>query len=159
MGARVTAEVPNPVQEKTSPGIGMPASLYLHDFGQLILEAFGEIPYHVGSSMPGSGRPSWRDVDVRLILRDERYAAEGYGDPERPHDSAKWVAMVKAFSLLGWKMTGLPIDFQIQQRTQANKEYGSDEPGHARSALFSLTQSHSNTAAFERGVAAGKEGA
>jgi len=145
------------VQEKHAPGIGMPASLYLHDFGQAILEAFGEIPYHVGSSMPGSGRPSWRDVDVRLILPDARYESDGYGDPERPHDSAKWVAMVKAFSLLGRHMTGLPIDFQIQQMTQANKEYGSDQPGHARSALFSLARSRANHQMLERGVAVGKE--
>jgi len=151
------APEPTPVvRDKHAPGIGMPATLYLLDFGQVILEAFGEIPFHVGSSLPGSGRPGWRDVDVRLMLPDERYEAEGYGDPERPYDNAKWVAMVKAFSLLGRHMTGLPINFQIQQRTQANKEYGKDTPGHQRSSLFSHERARSNHDMFERGVAVGK---
>jgi len=125
---------------KTSPGIGMPASLYLQDFGQIVRDAFGEIPYHVGSSMAGSGKPSWRDVDVRLLLRDERYEADGYGDPDRTHDNPKWVAITKAFSLLGQQMTGLPIDFQIQQLSHANRLFGSDKPEHHRSALFSLAR-------------------
>jgi len=125
--------------EKTSAGIGMPASLYLQDFGQLVTDAFGEIPYHVGSSLASNGRPSWRDVDVRLILDDARYEADGYGDPEFPHCNAKWVAMVKAFTALGRQMTGLPIDFQIQQQTHANKHHGR-ATGDYRSALFSLAR-------------------
>ncbi len=90
--ADVSIEPAPPVQEKQSPGIGMPASLYLQDFGQVILDAFGEVPYQVGSSLISNGRPSWRDVDVRLILDDERYAADGYGDPADPHRSARWCA-------------------------------------------------------------------
>lgn len=139
--------------EKTSPGLGMPASLYLQDFGQLVYDAFGDIPYHVGSSLVSNSKPSWRDVDVRLILDDDRYAADGYGDPERPHDNAKWVAMVKAFSMIGRQMTGLPIDFQIQQQTHANKHFGR-ATGECRSALFSLAKSRDMTDAYERGKAA-----
>jgi hypothetical protein len=72
----------------------------------------------------------WRDVDVRLILSDEEYEQLGLGDPEHSHNNAKWTALVLAFSALGRHMTGLPIDFQIQQQTRANKLY----PG-GRSAL------------------------
>jgi hypothetical protein len=149
---RMSDDAPPPVQEKRSPGLGMPAALYLQDFGQVVLEAFGEIPYHVGSSLVSNGRPSWRDVDVRLILSDERYAADGYGHPDRPHDSAKWVAMVKAFSLLGRQMTGLPIDFQIQQQTFANEKFGRVTGDH-RSALFSLARSHSANEMYASGRA------
>lgn len=145
-----------PVRDKTSPGIGMPASLYLEEFGQVILDAFGEVPYQVGSSFERNGKPSWRDVDVRLILDDERYEADGYGDPERPHDNARWVAMVKAFSLLGRQMTGLPIDFQIQQRTHANKHYGR-ATGQHRNGLWSLVRSREVNDAFQRGRAASQE--
>lgn len=145
-----------PVQEKHAPGIGMPASLYLADFGQLVYEAFGEIPYQVGSSLVSNGRPSWRDVDVRLMLDDERYAAEGFGDPERPHDSPKWCALVKAFSLLGRQMTGLPIDFQIQQTSHANHHY-SRKQGHGRSALFCAAHEREKSDAFDRGRASAKE--
>jgi len=150
------AEPAPPVQEKRSPGIGMPASLYLADFGQLVEDAFGECPFHVGSSLEMNEKPSWRDVDVRLILDDDRYAAEGFGNPEDPHASAKWCALVKAFSLLGRQMTGLPIDFQIQQRTHANAHFGR-ATGNRRSALFSVSRARERSEAFDRGKAAPKD--
>lgn len=114
-----------------SSRVGMPTQLYLNDFGQLVLDAFGEIAYWVGSSARG---PGWRDVDIRVMLDDERYAAEGYGDPVNPHSNPKWVAQCKVWSAYGKALTGLPIDFQIQQTSQANKEYA--KPEHVRSPLF-----------------------
>ena len=114
-------------------GVGMPATLYLQEFGQIIEDVFGDCPYHVGSSL--EKKKGWRDVDVRLILTDKEYEQWGFGDPERPHQNAKWRGLVKAFSLLGQQITGLPIDFQIQQMTIANKE----NQGY-RSALFNLTR-------------------
>lgn len=118
-------------------GVGMPAGLYLQKFGEIVADAFGEIPYQVGSSLPSKGTP-WRDVDVRLILDDERYERE-FGNWANPHGEPRWVAMTLAFSALGKNMTGLPIDFQIQQRTDANAKYDS-KSGHSRSALFDLTR-------------------
>lgn len=104
-------------------GVGQPAGLYLEQFGRVLYEAFGTPAYHVGSSMPGKG-PGWRDVDVRLMLDDEVYEAMGFGDPKRPHDNARWVAFTLAFTALGRQMTGLPIDFQIQQTSRANEVEG-----------------------------------
>lgn len=101
-------------------GVGMPADLYLEEFGHQIWNAFGRTAYHVGSSVFGK---EWRDVDVRLLLGDEEYERMGLGDPAHPHENAKWVAWVMAFSALGKQMTGLPIDFQIQQQSYANKQY------------------------------------
>jgi hypothetical protein len=119
--------------EKKSPGIGMPASLYLHEFGRVVSEAFdGETAYQVGSSIDGK---TWRDVDVRIMLDDEVYAAMKLGDPERPQENAKWVALCMAFSELGRRMTGLPIDFQLQQTTYANSKF-SRKNGDPRSALI-----------------------
>ena len=102
-------------------GVGMPAALYLNEFGSQIMSAFGEVPYHVGSSL--LKKRGWRDVDVRLILDDEQYEAMGLGDPRRPHLNEKWVSLCLAYSALGKSMTGLPIDFQIQQRSHANKAF------------------------------------
>lgn len=102
--------------------VGMPASLWLHEFGSQVWAAFGEPPYLVGSALVGEREP--HDVDVRLILSDEEYEALGLGDPRRPHSNAKWVSLVLAYSALGRQMTGLPIDFQIQRRTEANKDQG-----------------------------------
>jgi hypothetical protein len=110
-------------------GVGMPANLLLHEFGSQVWHAFGTPPYHVGSSLMNK---TWRDVDVRLMLSDEAYAAWGLGDPRYPHTNGKWVALCLAFSALGQQMTILPIDFQIQQQSHANAEY---DQQHPRSAL------------------------
>lgn len=108
-------------------GVGMPATLLLDEFGSQVWAAFGNPCYHVGSSLL---KKQWRDVDVRLILNDEEYERMGLGDPERTHHNAKWVSLILAYSALGKAMTGLPVDFQIQQQTYANNKY----PG-PRSAL------------------------
>lgn len=99
-------------------GVGMPAAVKLERFAEMVNAAFDECAcYQVGSSLTTT---TWRDVDVRVILDDERYAAMGFGDPEHPQSNEKWVALVLAFAALGREMTGLPIDFQIQQQTHAN---------------------------------------
>jgi hypothetical protein len=108
----------------------MPAAIYLDEFGAQVVAAFqpaGFGCYHVGSSLFSK---KWRDVDVRLILSDEEYEQLGLGDPAHSHQNPKWVAPILAFSALGRHMTGLPIDFQIQQQTHANKLYA-----NGRSAL------------------------
>ena len=112
-------------------GVGMPTTLLLEEFGFQIYAAFGDYPYLVGSVLKTT---QWRDVDVRLILDDDDYARAGFGDPANQHANARWVAFVMAFSALGKAITGLPIDFQIQQRTNANAEF-SGKDGHMRSAL------------------------
>lgn len=103
-------------------GVGMPAYLLLQEFGSQVWAAFGTPPYLVGSALDGK---QWRDVDIRLILDDDAYTAMGFGDPLPSHAfrNGKWVALCLAFSALGKQMTGLPIDFQIQQQTYANKAF------------------------------------
>lgn len=96
----------------------MPAGLHLEEFGSQVWSAFGHPPYLVGSVLRGR---DWHDVDVRLILPDDEWEAMGLGKPGR--HGAKWSALCMAFAALGHKMTGLPIDFQIQQQTHANKVY------------------------------------
>lgn len=112
-------------------GVSMPASLWLNEFGSLVFHAFGEHAYHVGSSVKDK---TWRDVDVRVMLADEVYERLGLGDPKQPHANARWCAFALAFSALGKQMTGLPIDFQIQQLTAANTEF-SRAAGCLRSCL------------------------
>lgn len=113
-------------------GVGMPAALKLDEFGAHVDSVFGWNPMHVGSSL--KNKRDWRDVDVRLILPDDEYEAWGFGDPRYPEFNEKWVAMVLAFSALGREMTGLPIDFQIQQMTRANNMYA-DRAEYPRAAL------------------------
>ena len=102
-------------------GVGFPADLKLQEFGSHLWAVFGKPAMHVGSSL--TEKRDWRDVDVRMILADDEWEAWGLGDPKRPSDSHKWHALCMAFSALGKEMTGLPIDFQIQQMTRANNLY------------------------------------
>ena len=104
-------------------GVGMPAAHYLDEFAGHVSSAFDD---HYGVFLVGSALKSkqWRDVDVRIILPDERYAKMGFGNPF--HQNAKRAALEMAFSALGKHMTGLPIDFQIQQQTDADTRH----PGH-----------------------------
>jgi hypothetical protein len=137
---------PSGSDKKERAGIGMPASLWLEEFGDLIYLAFGEVAYQVGSSLTGK---VWRDVDIRLILDDTKYQNMGFGDPKdfhSQHQSPRWCAYVMAFSALGKQMTGLPIDFQIQSMTQANDDPANDG---VRSALIIGAIRRKNRTAFE----------
>jgi hypothetical protein len=116
-------------------GVGMPQEILLRRFGNYVYDAFGEMPYHVGSSL--RGKDNWRDVDVRVLLPDEEWERLGLGDPRIPQTNARWTAITLAWSTFGRAMTGLPIDFQLQQRTAANAEF-TRENGCPRSALFVL---------------------
>ena len=116
-------------------GVGMPQELLLRQFGDYVRAAFGEMPYHVGSSL--RQKDGWRDVDVRVMLDDDEYRRR-FGDPKNPPRNAAWVATVLAWSTFGRSLTGLPIDFQVQARDAANEEF--HRPEHQRSALFSLSQ-------------------
>lgn len=105
-------------------------------FARVVEEFFGELPYHVGSSLKATlnGSGTFRDVDVRVILPDEDFDAM-FGELTSPRClNLKWNAACLAFTALGTEMTGLPIDFQIDRQTEANRDYG-DEP---RSALIEL---------------------
>jgi hypothetical protein len=67
------------------------------------------------------------------MLPDDEYERMGLGDPKYQHHNKRWVSLVLAWSCFGKALTGLPIDFQIQQQAHANEVY--DNP---RSALFCL---------------------
>ena len=100
----------------------MPAWLKLHIFGAILIDMFGEHAYLVGSSTESK---TWRDVDVRLRLEDDAWlhllgreqqnAVNGL-----PLGSRK-AALELAFSALGKEITGLPIDFQIQDQATWSK--------------------------------------
>lgn len=102
----------------TAPGVGSPAIFYLHEFGRIVYRAFGEYPLLVGSCLDGK---SPRDIDVRLVVSNARWK-DAFQDFHNCYlGCSKYSAMCMAFSALGEKMTGLPIDFQIQFPGMANK--------------------------------------
>lgn len=113
---------------------GMPQGIWLNKFGVIVEDYFGYEPYHVGSSLTSK---EWRDVDVRLILPDDEFDAR-FGKRRLNYIDPKFAAITLAFASLAKEMTGLPVDFQIQRQSHANKFYG-DQP---RSALgeFRVTE-------------------
>ena len=83
---------------------------------RIIRRAFGGPPYLVGTAGVG-GADTYRDVDVRLMLDDEQFAAVC-------PDLARWELLCLAISAYLRDRTGLPIDFQIQRTREANERYG-----------------------------------
>lgn len=85
-----------------------------------ILEAFGTTPYLVGSVLI---RPEFRDIDLRLILPDSRFAQIAGSEQMR-------LLLNIALSDLIARGAGLshPIDFQIQSQSEANAIKGSRNP-------------------------------
>jgi hypothetical protein len=117
---------------KAHAGVGMPQQVYLHEFGSKLWDAFGQPSYLVGSVLTSK---AWRDVDVRFLMDDEEYDRwfPGVKNVRDEHQCGKWLAWCLAFSALGEKMTGLPIDFQVQRRSEANELY--DSPRCPRSCI------------------------
>ena len=89
----------------------------LDSLGAIIYKAFGEYPYLVGSA---NAKADYRDVDIRLMLADKTFDALFKGR------AGVWALI--CYAITGWLRaeTGLPIDFQIQRQTEANKKYGSE---------------------------------
>jgi len=86
---------------------------------QVIDRAFGTHPYLVGTAGVG-GADSYRDVDVRLMLDDDEFAAAC-------PTLARWELLCLTVSAYLRERTGLPVDFQVQLTSAANEKYG-DRP-------------------------------
>lgn len=109
----------------------LPAPHYfnLNHACQILNEAFGwGTTFLVGSSIE---RRDFRDVDVRCILADEDFDKFFPGLTGNPANHALWSIMCSSISLWLSQHTGLPVDFQIQRRTDANAK----NEGRPRSAL------------------------
>ena len=92
-----------------------------------LYKAWGFGTYLVGTAV---GDGPYRDVDVRLILDDDEFDRLFGSENGRQ----VWAVMSEAIATLLREQTGLPVDFQIQRRTEANeKHYGLRYPlGHGR---------------------------
>lgn len=113
-------------------GVGQPDSYLLKLYGMQLRQGFGHTAYQVGSTL--TQKRGWKDVDVRMLLPDDEYAAI-FGDPlTSKHNAPKLIMWNLAWSILGRHMTRLPIDFQIQQEALANSEFDG-----VRSALIVTT--------------------
>jgi hypothetical protein len=94
-----------------------------------INEAFDSTCYLVGSS---TERADYRDVDVRVMLPEETFDVLFPGCPPdpavTPASDPYWSLVCVAISEHLSRQTGLPIDFQVQRRDEANRLYS--KPRH-----------------------------
>lgn len=98
--------------------IGMPHMPKLDRFGEIVYQAFTARAYVVGSALT---RRDWRDVDVRVILDDDRFELL-FGAETDWRKNPRLAAVATAFAALANQMTGLPVDFGIDQMTEANAD-------------------------------------
>lgn len=112
--------------------LGAPAAFKLELACQHISRAFGGFGiYLVGSVLE---RPDWRDVDLRMILADEEFAALFPDAGQHWEFDARWLVMTVAISAWLSEQTGLPVDFQFQTQTHANERHGRGK-GTRRNAM------------------------
>jgi hypothetical protein len=98
--------------QRTASWLSPPEMFRLDLACKPIREAFDHSPYLVGSVME---RRDFRDVDVRLVLPDDEY--------ETLACAVMLPFLNLAVSAYLRDATGLPVDFQIQQRTAANEQH------------------------------------
>lgn len=109
-----------PVRSK-STYVGAPAVFALTQCCQQINDAFdGFGCYLVGSALQ---RADWHDVDVRYIMGDVAFKAMFPDAGDNWEFNPRWLLLTVSIS--GWlsKVTGLPVDFQIQSQTHANSRH------------------------------------
>ena len=68
--------------------VGMPAALYLDEFARRVQSVFNTDVYLVGSALE---HKNWHDLDIRVILSDERFAE--CGKPQNRFLNGKWIAL------------------------------------------------------------------
>jgi hypothetical protein len=111
--------------------IGVPESYVLDQMASIVNHAFNETCYLVGSATQGK---NYRDVDVRMIMGDDKFKAL-FGGENYTHNPF-WVLLTTSISSWFRERTGLPVDFQIQQMSNANKLWGRKAGGnHIRHPL------------------------
>lgn len=111
---------------KKASYVGAPASFTLEVVCQQINAAYDYCEYAhiymVGSVLQ---RADWRDVDLRMIMSDGDFRREfpdAYDNGAWEFD-AKWILLTTSISGYLSKLTGLPVDFQFQPMTFANKHH------------------------------------
>lgn len=77
-------------------------------------------PYLVGSVLTTK---DYRDVDVRVMLDQDEWDALFPSLMNCSSRDPKWSGICTAVSIWGQKVTGLPIDFQLQPADKANEQH------------------------------------
>ena len=117
-------------KEKKRCYISMPEFSKLELAVKHLNEAYDEAAcYLVGSTLE---RSDWRDIDIRMILDDEKFKFE-FPDANKASFQldTKWQIVNTALSMWLEEQVGLPVDFQIQPMSNANGKAHEGKPRHA----------------------------
>jgi hypothetical protein len=107
----MTEETTEPVAQKSRANfLPSPHFFQLNQACLFVSQAFDSYPYLVGSCLV---KRDYRDVDVRLILEDERYDKMFGPKAECGYLNAYWSLLCTSISMYLSTASGLPIDFQI----------------------------------------------
>jgi len=115
-------DAPKPKRKKHNY-VGAPAIFALEQACATVWKAFCEDAKHGGCYLVGSALESadWRDVDVRCILDDAAFAALFPQAAQSWEQDTRWLLLTVSISAWLSKQSGLPVDFQFQPATHANK--------------------------------------
>lgn len=107
-----------PIQEspkRRASSLGPQDIFLLDQWGRQLRDAFGEMPYLVGSACRGD-KDFYRDVDLRMLLpKGASWVAKTDG---------RLAAINLAVTMWGRTVTNLPIDFQFQRADEFHKYDG-----------------------------------
>lgn len=107
--------------KKRANWIGAPQMFNLNQCCRPLTDAFGRgTIFLVGSSIK---HRDFRDVDIRCILSDKEFDKMFPGIIENHQLDARWSLICSAISEWLSNRTSLPIDFQIQRRTDVNAKH------------------------------------
>lgn len=101
--------------------VGSPGVFLLNQACMVIAAAFDTPAFLVGSAVTTKTR---RDVDVRVILPDDRYKELFPGIGANPRTHPLWSLLCSSTALWLAQASGLPVDFQVQSQSRADLEDG-----------------------------------
>lgn len=124
--------------------LGEPQASMLNMACSYINKALGETCYLVGSA---THTKAYRDVDVRVLMEDSKYDKLFGTVADNPFHRLVCVGISTWLS----SITNLPVDFQIQRRERANKQYAEfkgDIVKHRRQPLGIMSSPEHNPELF-----------
>lgn len=105
--------------------VGAPDMFAIDQAIQPVLMSFPSYGcFLVGSAI---ARPDFRDIDLRLIMDDADFKSVFPDAGDNWEHDPRWLLVVTSIAEHLRKITRLPIDFQIQPITLANKRYPTGE--------------------------------
>lgn len=97
----------------------------LQKWADTVFSRFGLPVYLVGSALKDPNQVWVRDIDVRVIMPDDHFAAR-FGDPKSDEGKWRWAEEMGKQNFWAARQTLMPVDFQVMPDEKA--KYYRDDP-------------------------------